>query len=232
MDKVLIARREIFIQAKPSRVWQALTVPAERNKWETRSSEMDVRIGGKIYLEYGWGVKYTGTFKDLIRNEKIITEDDEGNLTTWLIIACDGGCKVVIEYQGEWCGDQGIGMMENMLFGTYQFMENMKSVLESGKDKRGEYWKSWLGILNRTDEVEGAVKVVSVIEATPAEGALIEGDLIYSLNGKSVKNYESFEKASTRIEPGSVVTLHLKRGREDQTIQLKSIPFGTFLTTS
>uniref|UniRef100_UPI000A547714 SRPBCC domain-containing protein n=1 Tax=Bacillus sp. JCM 19041 TaxID=1460637 RepID=UPI000A547714 len=122
MDKILIARREIFIQAKPSRVWQALTVPAERNKWETRSSEMDVRIGGKIYLEYGWGVTYSGTFKELIQNEKIITEDDEGDLTTWLIIACGEGCKVVIEYQGEWYGDQGISIMENMLFGTYQFM--------------------------------------------------------------------------------------------------------------
>lgn len=49
MDKVIDSvKREIFIKASPEKVWKALTVPEERNRWETRKCELDIRIGGTV----------------------------------------------------------------------------------------------------------------------------------------------------------------------------------------
>ena len=60
-------------------------------------------------------------------------------------------------------------MMDNMAFGTYRFMRNMKSVLETDQDIRSTFWSSWIGMNHytyRNDGIEG-VKVVEVIAHTP-----------------------------------------------------------------
>ncbi|MCM2677342.1 SRPBCC domain-containing protein [Alkalicoccobacillus plakortidis] len=85
MSRQFKASKDIFIKADAARVWRALTIPEERNRLETRACTIDLRIGGEIYLDYGWNVTYNGTFTHLIKNEKIVTIDAEGNPTTWLI---------------------------------------------------------------------------------------------------------------------------------------------------
>ncbi|SMF68410.1 Uncharacterized conserved protein [Paenibacillus uliginis N3/975] len=51
-------KREIVIRTTPERVWKALTVPEERNRWETRICLIELKVGGAIELDYGWGVSY------------------------------------------------------------------------------------------------------------------------------------------------------------------------------
>ena len=41
-------KREIVIRTTPERVWKALTDPQERNRWETRYCEIDLKVGGHI----------------------------------------------------------------------------------------------------------------------------------------------------------------------------------------
>ena len=37
MEKVIDSvKREIFVNVSPEKVWKALTVPEERNRWETQ----------------------------------------------------------------------------------------------------------------------------------------------------------------------------------------------------
>ena len=46
-------------------------------------------------------------------------------------------------------------MMDNMAFGTYRFMRNMKSVLETDQDIRSTFWSSWIGMNHYTYRNDG-----------------------------------------------------------------------------
>ena len=174
-------KREIVIRTTPERVWKALTDPQERNRWETRHCEIDLKVGGHIALDYGWGVSYTGTIEELTLPQTHAQGRDQ-ELTIWTIEPHTEGTLVRIEYTGLWSNEREYMMMDNMAFGTYRFMRNMKSVLETDQDIRSTFWSSWIGMNHytyRNDGIEG-VKVVEVIAHTPADGVLEEGDIITS----------------------------------------------------
>ena len=91
MEKVIDSvKREIFVNVSPEKVWKALTVPEERNRWETRNCELDIRVGGTVSLDYGWGVSYVGTIIELEENRKLVLEGEDEGLTTWTITPQDG----------------------------------------------------------------------------------------------------------------------------------------------
>lgn len=222
-------KKDIFINVPVEKVWKALTVPSERNKWETNQCEINLIVGGKIDLDYGWGVSYSGTIIEMIENEKLVTEGSDKALTIWTISPQDRGSLVTIEYTGLWSGDIGIMEMENMMFGTYQFLKNFKSVLEQNVDIRHTFWASWIGVLHRTSSSNMGVEVVSIIPETPADGLLQIGDIIQSLNGHGISNYDNFESQITEMGHDKEVTLNIKRQNHHHTIHLKTTPYGTKL---
>lgn len=234
MKEMTRVKKNIVIHVSPERVWQALTIPEERNKWETQSCGIDLRIGGKIYLDYGWGVTYEGTIIEIEVNARLVIEDEDKGLTIWSIAPQDNGSLVTIEYTGLWTGDKGIMYMENMLFGTYQFMRNFKSVLEQKVDIRRTFWQSWIGVNHRTTNYgeSTATKVVEVISGTPAHGLIAEGDLIVSLNDNTIRNYDDFEKIITEIGPNIEVELIIIRNGAASNIRLVTLPFGSKVTPS
>jgi uncharacterized protein YndB with AHSA1/START domain len=230
MKEITRVQKNILIQASPERVWQALTIPEERNKWETQNCEIDLRVGGKIYLDYGWGVTYEGTIIEIEVNTRLVIEDEEKGLTIWSIAPQADGSLVTIEYTGRlWTGDKGIMYMENMLFGTYQFMRNFKSVLEQNGDIRHTFWQSWIGMNHRTTiyEESTAIKVVEIIPGSSSDGLLQEGDLIFSLNGSTIRNYDDFETMITEIGPNREVELSILRDGSASRISLVTLPYGS-----
>lgn len=234
MNTIQQVSRDIWINAAPERVWTALTVPEERNKWETRSSKIDLVIGGIIQLDYGWGVTYEGIITELDRPHRIVTEDADKELMIWSIEPQDGGCRVTISYTGLWSGDRGMMMMENMLFGTYQFMRNMKQVLEHEEDMRSSYWRSWIGMNHRTIPYldTTAVQVVQVIPNTPAYGILQELDILIQLNGKPIHNYEELEQSITEMESNGDIHFQLIRQGQPCYVSMKTIPYGARFGTN
>ena len=52
--------KDVFINATPERVFQALTEPAELERWFVAKAEVDVRPGGTIRFEWGPGVFNVG----------------------------------------------------------------------------------------------------------------------------------------------------------------------------
>ncbi|GAB6927471.1 hypothetical protein JCM10914A_14540 [Paenibacillus sp. JCM 10914] len=154
-------KREIVIRTSPERAWKALTDPEERNRWETRHCEIDLKLGGKIALDYGWGVSYTGVIEELIPSRKLTVKGEDGELTIWTIEPHTDGTLVAIEYTGLWSNEQEYMMMENMAFGTYRFMRNMKSVLENDQDIRSTFWSSWIGMNHYTYQGESLKGVKS-----------------------------------------------------------------------
>jgi len=229
MKEITSVKKDILIHASPEQVWKALTIPEERNKWETKSCDIDLRVGGKIYLDYGWGVTYGGMINEIEVNARLVIEDEDKNLTIWSITPQENGSLVTIVYTGLWSGDIGLMEMENMLFGTYQFMRNFKSVLEQKGDNRHTFWQSWIGINHRTTTYEdsSAIKVVQVIPQTPAYGLLQEGDLIISLNGNPIREYDDFERSITEMGPNLEIEIRILRDGIASDIKVVTLSYGS-----
>lgn len=216
--------REIVIEVSPEKVWKALTVPSERNKWETVACEIDLRVGGEVFFDYGWNTQYRCTIKDFTENERIVFTEESGSTCTWTLEKVEQGTKVTVSYTGLWVGDLGHAMMNNMAFGTYQFMKNLKSQLECDVDIRDGFWKSWIGITHTTSEQ--GTKVVKVVSGTPAFSQLQEGDIIDGLDGACVRDHDDLEDRITSKDPETLVILDVLREGLPLKVQLQTVPFG------
>ncbi|MGV3466882.1 MAG: SRPBCC domain-containing protein [Heyndrickxia sp.] len=221
-------KREIIIHVSPEKVWSALTIPSERNKWETNACELELKLGGEVFFDYGWNSTHRCRIKEFIENEKLVFEGDDHNLTIWTLEKHENGTKVSIEYTGLWIGDLGHYEMDNMAFGTYQFMRNLKSVLETSSDIRSSFWKSWIGVLHTTlhdNEIKGT-KVVRVKEGTPAAGLLETEDIIVEVDGKKVISHDDFEIYVTEKATDEDLRVKILRKQEEIHLILKTVPFG------
>lgn len=229
MEKVIDAiEREIFVNMSPEKVWKALTVPEERNRWETQKCELDIRIGGTVSLDYGWGVSNVGTIIELEENRKLVHEGEDKELASWTITPQDGGSVVSIQYTGStWSGDYEIMQADNMSFGTYQFLRNLKSIYEGNADLRPRFWISWIGVFYRTnrDGIPG-VKVVKVQPNTQAEGLVQVGDIITCVNGTEIFSYDDVEIIVSETEPGKPIKLIVMRDGQELEIELMTVPYG------
>ncbi|PKR85018.1 PDZ domain-containing protein [Heyndrickxia camelliae] len=196
----------------------ALTIPSERNKWETKSCELELKSGGDTFFDYGWNSTYRCKTKGFIENEKLVFEGDDHSLTIWTLEKYNHGTKVSIEYTGLWIGDLGHFGMDNMAFGTYQFIRNLKSVLETSSDIRSSFWKSWIGVFHTTiqDKAIKGTKVVCVKEGTPAASLLKTGDIIIEVDGKAVHSHDDFEIHVTEKVAGQYVHLIILRNQQEK----------------
>ncbi|MGG4106496.1 SRPBCC domain-containing protein [Paenibacillus lautus] len=221
-------QREIVIHTTPDRVWKALTDPQERNQWETRHCEIDLKVGGQVALDYGWGVSYVGTIEELIPYRKLTLKGEDQELTIWTIEPHTEGTLVHIEYTGSWSNEQEYMMMDNMAFGTYRFMRNMKSVLETDQDIRSTFWSSWIGMNHYTYRREGieGVKVIEVFPHTPADGVIEEGDIISRAAGQVIRSYDELEDKVTSMQPGQQIVIEFVRHGEPSSATLMVLPYG------
>jgi len=221
-------KRDILIRTTPERVWSALTDPQERNRWETRHCEIDLKIGGQIALDYGWGVSYKGTIVELVPPHKLTFKGEDEELTIWTITPHQEGSLVSIEYTGLWSNEREYMMMDNMAFGTYRFMCNMKSILEDQSDLRSTFWSSWIGVNHytyRDGDIEG-VKVVEVFPHTTADGVIEIGDIIIRANGETISEYDEFEDIVTSMTPGEEINIEFIRHRTLHHAVLSVLPYG------
>ncbi|MGG3283986.1 SRPBCC domain-containing protein [Paenibacillus solani] len=221
-------KRDIIIRTTPERVWSALTDPQERNRWETRHCEIDLEIGGQITLDYGWGVSYKGTIVELVPPHKLTLKGEDEELTIWTITPHAEGSLVSIEYTGLWSNEREYMMMDNMAFGTYRFMRNMKSVLEGQSDLRPTFWSSWIGVNHytyRDNGIEG-VKVLEVFPNTTADGVIEIGDIIIRADSEVIHEYDEFEDKVTSMTPGEEIAIEFVRHGTLHRAVLLALPYG------
>jgi uncharacterized protein YndB with AHSA1/START domain len=233
-NKSTSVKREIVINQPPEKIWKALTVPAERNRWETENCEMDRRVGGEAYFDYGWGSTYRCKIVEFKEYKKLVLQGDEKQLTIWTLEKLAKGTKVTIEYTGLWISDIGHMEMDNMAFGTMQFMRNLKSVLEQEDDIRSRFWKSWIGIGHTTVQtiLPNGTKVVRVHKGTPGFGVLQEGDIITHANGTEIQAHDDLELLVTETVPETEIHLDVCRKDINLRVSVKTVPFGSIEVTS
>jgi len=189
-------KREIIVNAPLKQVWDALTKPEHLNRWYTKNAEIDFRIGGKGYMNHGWEATSEGVFTEIDTMKRFVLQSLDGDFTTITSLEkVKNGIQVSIEYQATFIGEMNQYKKENMLFGTSQFLENLKSVYETGTDNRTKFWKAWIGIAHTTNEGERGTRVLQVKEGSVAATAgLKPEDIIVEIDGEEIEGYKSFEK--------------------------------------
>jgi uncharacterized protein YndB with AHSA1/START domain len=209
-------KREIVIHAQLQQVWDALTKPEHLNRWYTKTAEIEFRVGGKGFMNHGWGATSEGVFTEIEEMKRFVLQSTDGDFTTITTLEnVENGIRVSIEYQASFISDMNPAIKENMLFGTGQFLENLKSVYENGTDLRSELWKGWIGILHTTNEGIRGTRVVQVQEGSVAAIAgILPEDIIMEIDGEEIAGYETFETTLNKKAVNRTVTLTVGRGHE------------------
>ncbi|MDM5248154.1 SRPBCC domain-containing protein [Lysinibacillus sp. G4S2] len=213
-------KREIVVNAPLNKVWDALTKPEHLNLWYTKNANIEFRIGGRGYMNHGWGATSEGIFTEIDTMKRFVLQSIDGDFTTITSLEEIGdGIKVSIEYQASFIGEMNQSTKENMLFGTSQFLENLKSVYETGTDNRSKFWKAWIGIAHTTNKGERGTRVLQVKEGSVAAAAGIKPeDIILEIDGEAIEGYESFERTLNNKNVNGNVTLTIESKNEKSQV--------------
>ncbi|HET6872169.1 MAG TPA: SRPBCC domain-containing protein [Sporolactobacillaceae bacterium] len=213
-------KRDIWVKASLEQVWKTHIDPKLRKQWDAWNAEIDFRIGGKVFIQHGWGAVTSSVITEIVEYEKLVFSSENGdfqNITTF--VPENDGVRVTVEYRMSW-GDVDESMKENMAFGTFRFLQNLKSVLEEGKDLRPGFWPTTLGIKHTTYLGNQGTMVLKVHSDSPAKSSgLLAQDVIVDANEQPIRNYEDLEMFLQNSLAGDAVTLGVFRG--DQKIHLK-----------
>lgn len=213
-------KREIVVNAPLNKVWDALTKPEHLNLWYTKNADIEFCIGGKGYMNHGWGATSEGVFTEIDIMKRFVLESIDGDFTTITTLEeIRDGVIVRIEYQASFISEMNESTKENMLFGTSQFLENLKSVYETGTDNRSRFWKTWIGIAHTTNEGERGTRVLQVKEGSVAAAAGIKPeDIILEIDGEAIEGYEAFERALNKKNINGNVTLTIESKNEKSQV--------------
>ena len=203
-----------------NKVWDALTKPEHLNLWYTKNADIEFCIGGKGYMNHGWGATSEGVFTEIDLLKRFVLQSIDGDFTTITTLEeIWDGVKVSIEYQASFISEMNQSTKENMLFGTSQFLENIKSVYETGTDIRSMFWKTWIGIAHTTNEGKRGTKVLQVKEGSVAAAAGIKPeDIILEIDGEAIEGYESFERTLNKKNINGNVTLTIESKNEKSQV--------------
>ncbi|WP_042149485.1 SRPBCC domain-containing protein [Paucisalibacillus sp. EB02] len=220
-------KREVVVNAPLEKVWDALTKEEHLNKWYTKEAMIDFRVGGKGYMNHGWGSTSEGVYTEIEPMKRFILQGSDGDFRTITEInEVENGVKVSIEYQASFIAEMNDSIKENMLFGTGQFLENLKSVYELGLDNREELWRTWIGITHTTDQAGIGSEVLTVKEGTSADKAGLQpGDIITNLDHNKVYGYESFERLLNLKDIKEIVILRVLRDKTEMEIKCLVEPY-------
>ncbi|WP_161524782.1 SRPBCC domain-containing protein [Alteribacter lacisalsi] len=213
-------KRDIVVNAPIERVWEALTRAEHLNRWYTKEAEIDFQVGGRGRMNHGWGAASDGIFTEIVPMKRFVLQSADGDFTTITSLEeSENGILVSIEYQASFLGEMDPASKENMLFGTTQFLENLKSVYETGADKRASFWQAWIGIVHTTEEHGNGTKVVKVKEGSSASAAGIQpDDTIKTIDGEKVTGHESFERLINQKSPDAPITLTIDRENKEKQV--------------
>ncbi|WP_010093921.1 SRPBCC domain-containing protein [Ornithinibacillus scapharcae] len=220
-------KREIVVQASLEKVWDALTKEEHLNRWYTKEAEVDFRVGGKLFMNHGWGATSEGIITEIEELKRFVLQSADGDFTTITELEnVENGIRVSIEYRASFLAEMDAASKENMLFGTGQFLENLKSVYEIGQDNRGNLWRTWIGIIHSSNSEGMGTKISKVMEGSVASQAgLIAGDIILGIDQDEVTGYESFERLLNSKDLDKSVKLTVQRDSEELELDCKVVAY-------
>lgn len=223
------------VPASPARVYKAFTNAMGLREWFCDQSQVDLRVGGVIFMAWNMGYFASGHFTALKPDEQVaFTWQGTGELAPTQVevtLQKEGdGTLVTLTHSGMGEGETWDGI-------SAQYEQNWKGALESlsysfetGFDLR-LMRRPMLGIFpggldDKTAEKLGlptkeGIYLDSVVEKQGAAAAgLQRGDLMISLGGKALTDFPSLQAAAEQHRAGDTVEVIFYRGPEKKTVQM------------
>lgn len=223
------------IHAPATEAYRAFTRATPLRDWLCDVCLADARIGGRIYLWWNSGYYAAGEYLALEEGRRVaftwqgkdepgptqvdVTLEDRGDVT-----------EVMVAHSGIGEGPEWAQAGAAFERGWTTGLENLQSLLETGKDLRYTQ-RPMLGVLlgDFTGDVSGelgvpvkaGIAVSSIMPGMAAEQAGLQPhDVIVSLGGQAVTDWPTLVAALSGTRAGDTVEVVCYRGPERRTIPL------------
>ncbi len=231
-----VLRYETSVQAPMRQVYQAFTNATWLREWLCEIATVNPKPGGHIFLAWNNGYYTAGSFTELVKDQ-LVAFNWQGRgepAPTWVrvsISAQNGGSRVVVEHGGIGSGEAWTAVNQEFRKGWDTSLENLVSVLDTGKDLRFVR-RPMLGITltDFNDEIARhldvpvvkGIRLDGVVEGMGAETAGLQGnDVVVRIDGKDVIDWGTLLEALSGQHAGNVVEVSFYRGPELRTTQMK-----------
>lgn len=235
------------IAAPVEQVYAAFSSSVALESWFADFAEVDLRAKGRFYCWWNVGYFASGLFTQVVENELIsftwngLSEPHDTQVAV-SFSPQDGGTLIKIQHGEIGAGSEWAERIVAYKKGWETGLTNLKSVMETGLDKR-IYDRPMLGILvgeavdaKKASELGlpldyGAI-LGEVVESMGAEAAgLQKGDVLVSLNRHALKSFRDFVPALAKCKAGDVIEVVFYRAGDMRTVPMelsrRSAPKGT-----
>jgi len=224
------------IKASPKQVFYAFTHASAFNEWLCDFSTVIPNPGGRIYLWWNTGYFTSGDFTVVEKDEKLSfnwhgRQEPSDTTVTVTLKDEEGSTLVTLEHSGLGTDGSWIKIIQECKEGWEKGLENLTSVLETGKDLRN-IRRPMLGIL--VDEfnediakqlgvpVDQGMRIDDPVEGMGAESAgLKSDDVIVSMAGQDIKDFPSLTNALQPHQAGDKVEVAFFRGDEKKSVLME-----------
>jgi uncharacterized protein YndB with AHSA1/START domain len=236
MNDALRFSHTIAIDATRQRVWDALTIPGERDKYVTTENQADLRPGGAFIEVFQYGPARAGVFlvvdePNLLVQENFVFDRGVSHRYYNRIALADsfGGTSVTVAVEGFSRNESETWLRENMSVGWHTELRVLKAYVETGEDIRPVVWRGVLmGLRFVTARDPGGppgVRVIDVIAGTPAAAAgLRRDDVIVAVDGTKIADFVEFRGQVSQFSPGETAAFSVWRAGDTADLPLT---FGT-----
>ncbi|MEZ4589974.1 MAG: SRPBCC domain-containing protein [Chloroflexota bacterium] len=226
---------EQALAVEPTAVYQALTNGAALREWLCTTSQVATRVGGRIYLWWQQGYWATGEFLALVPGQKV-SYSWQGRLetavsqVTFTLEPTENGTHLTLEHADLPAGEAFAEMRQGIKEGWEAGLANLKSVLETGLDKR-IYDQPFLGILisglvtaeQAADlgiDAAGGVQINGTMDGTGAAKAGLQAeDIITDMGGSETKDFPTLQAALRPYRTGDHIKVtYYRNGERQQTL--------------
>jgi len=228
---------EQLIEAPLEQVYQSFTSSVALESWFSDFAELVPSKNGRFYVFWNAGHYAVGLVKELEENQRIsFSWRGQGETKdTQVEVAFneeDDHTRLTILHSGLGTTGHWIETNTSIRSGWEYALNNLKSVLETGLDKRA-YDRPLLGIYPNqiVDKaimekynlpVSTGIQIGGVVEGLGAEAAgLQENDVIFSLNRYELKGFGDFAKAIADKNAGDAVEVVFYRGDHKHTVEME-----------
>jgi uncharacterized protein YndB with AHSA1/START domain len=223
------------IQAPPQAVYRAFTTIGGLMDWIAYSSDVEARVGGRLYIWEEKGYQVIGKYTNLEKNQHVafdILAPIPGHIEVSLSTQ-DNATLLTLEHSQ---------IETEEIFEGYKkqwgnALDNLQAVLETGLDRR-LYDRPMMGILisgmvdKDTQErlllpVDYGILLGGTIPGMGAETAgLVEGDVLVEMDNVPIKDYHALSQVISPHKAGETVHAVWYRGKErhEATMTLSGRP--------
>jgi uncharacterized protein YndB with AHSA1/START domain len=224
------------IKASPLQVFYAFTHASAFNEWLCDFSTVIPNPGGRIYLWWNMGYFTSGEFTVVEKDKKLSftwhgRQDPSDSNVTVTLVDEDGSTLVTLEHTGLGTDGSWTKIIQECKDGWEAGLENLASVLETGKDLR-YIRRPMLGII--VDEfnadiakqlgvpVDQGMRIDDPVAGMGAEAAGLQSDdVIVSLARQDTTDFPSLTNVLQSYQAGDKVEVAFYRGDEKKSVMME-----------